>query len=998
MGSWRCDRCGGDNPPATRFCGHCGSPTAAVKVPAPEDGARPDLREERRLVTALFADVAGFGPLADRLDPEQLMEVIDPLLARLARIVNDYGGTVEKFAGDAVLALFGAPRSHGDDPARALAAALDMHREVGAAASATTLDGARLELHVGVNTGHGVGRLVGGTVGNDYAVLGDAVVVAQRLESLAPRGQTYVGETTYRLTSGAFEFEDLGHLSLKGRRLPVRAWRLTGRRPAPHAGTPDQAALVGRESELDLLTAQVDAAGTGTLALSVVSGEPGVGKTRLTQAVRARAEERGVRWLQARCAAYGASLPYGPYLDLVRELLGPEGAAHAGIYERDRPYLAHFLGAPSPETAALHPEAFQHGLHRAVATLLADAARERPIAISIDDAQWADASSVALTADLVRLCGDAPALLHLTVRPEARPVAEALVSGCPAGHGLLLDLGPLGANSLASIVRAFAGAELTAAAEAAVVERSGGNPFFVEELLRWLPEPGSDDDPLEELPPTIEGVLSARMDRLSRPAVDTLLVASVIGREVPTAWLASAATEVGDVEARIAELVQQGFLSRKPGDVVAFLHALVQEAAYNRLLRRHRRRLHRRVAAVGEALFGAGDSMIAVLARHWYLAEDHERGPDYLLRAATVARQLFANEEALAHLRQAVELAGAGPDGLRLAEVRIALAALLELTGAHQEAQRLYEQVRDATGDARAWRGLASTLRKRGLYADALAVLDAAQASVLSDADGAPAIALELGRTLLGAGRPGEAVPALEAALHRLGPAQAETGQALLYLARSELQCGRFDAALDHGQRALAILEAHEDMSGLVLARRVLGGVYRHLGLLDEAAATLRLGVELADRVGDVEELGACLINLGMVELGRGHLDDAMRCDRQAIAEFERVNLLPGCANGYANLAEKLHHAGRFEEAADYCERALRLAVELDDRLRIADVIRTEARILLARGDAEKAATRAEESAALFTEIEAEPDATDARVLAARARDIARAGAASRES
>lgn len=998
MGPWRCDRCGGDNPPATRFCGHCGAPTAAAEAPGPEEAGRPDLREERRLVTALFADVAGFGPLADRLDPEQLMEVIDPLLARLAGIVHDYGGTVEKFAGDAVLALFGAPRSHGDDPARALAAALDMHQVVGAAASAATLDGARLELHVGVNTGHGVGRLVGGMVASDYAVLGDAVVVAQRLESLAPRGQTYVGETTYRLTSGAFQFEEIGHLSLKGRRLPVRAWRLTGRRPAGQAAAPDQAALVGRQSELDLLTAQVDAAVAGTLALSVVSGEPGVGKTRLTQAVRARAEERGVRWLEARCAAYGVSLPYGPYLDLVRELLGPEGAAHTGVHERDRPYLAHFLGAPSPETAALQPEAFQQGLHRAVATLFADAARERPIAISIDDVQWADATSIALTVDIVRLCGDAPVLVHLTVRPEARSVAEALLSGRRIGRGLLVDLGPLGPDSLASIVRSIAGATLTAAAEAAIVERSGGNPFFVEELLRWLPQPGTDNDLLEELPPTIEGVLSARMDRLTRPAVDTLLVASVIGREVPTAWLASAATEVDDVEAAIAELVQQGFLSRKPGDVVSFLHALVQEGAYNRLLRRHRRHLHQRVATVGEALFGAGDTMIAVLARHWYLAEDHHRGPDYLLRAATVARQLFANQEALAHLRQAVELAGAGPDLARLAEVSLALAALLELTGAHHEAQRLYEQVRDATRDARAWRGLASTLRKRGMYADALAVLHAAQASISSDTKGAPAIALEVGRTLLGAGRPGEAVPALEEALSRLGPAQAETGQALLYLARSELQCGRFDAALEHGQRALAILEAHEDMSGLVLARRVLGGVYRHLGLLDEAATTLRLGVELADRVGDVEELGACLINLGMVELRRGHLDDAIRCDRQAIAEFERVNLLPGCANGYANLAEKLHDAGQYEEAADYCQRALDLAVELDDRLRIADVIRTEARILLAQGDAEQAATRAEESAALFTEIEAGPDAADARDLATRARDIARARAASGSS
>jgi adenylate cyclase len=991
MGQWRCDRCGGENPPATRFCGHCGAPAAVVEPSA-------DLREERRLVTALFADVAGFSPLADRLDPEQLTEVIDPLLNRLAGIVHDYGGTVDKFAGDAVLALFGAPRSHGDDPARALAAALDMHREVGLVADRTP-EVDRLELHVGVNTGHAVGRLVGGTAGGDYGVLGDAVVLAQRLESAAPRGQTYVGESTYRLTSGAFEFEELGHLSLKGRRLPVRAWRLTGRRQETGTAPPGPSPLVGRQSELDQLTAQIDVAAGGRLAVSVLSGEPGVGKTRLTQAMRAAAEERGVRWLQAQCVAYGTSLPYGPYLDLVRELLGPDAAEAPAVPDRDRPFLAHLLGAPSPETAALQPDAFQQGLHQAIATLLVDAAQERPVAVVIDDMQWSDASSVALTADVLRLCGAAPVLVHLTVRPEARPTAASLLSAAATERRLLLDLGPLAPESVASIVRSIAGASLPTSAAAAVIERSGGNPFFVEELLRWLPESksggGSDGDGLDgldDLPPTVEGVLAARMDRLSRPAGDALLVGSVIGREVPIAWLAAAATEVDDIDAAVLELLDQGFLSRAGGgDVVAFQHALVQEAAYNRLLRRHRRRLHGRVATVGEELFGAGDAMIGVLARHWSLAEDAARGPDYLLRAAAVARHLFANAEALGHLRRAAELAAAGPDAGRLAEVRLALATLLELTGGHDEAQRLYEQVRDATGDARAWRGLASTLRKRGLYADALAVLAAAQASMSPDADGAPAIALELGRTLLGAGRPGEAVPALEAALTRLGPTQAETGQALLYLARSELQCGRFDAALEHGQRALAILEAHDDMSGLVLARRVLGGVYRHLGLLEEAATTLRLGVELADRVGHVEELGACLINLGMVELRLGRIEEAIDCDRRAITQFERVNLLPGCANGYANLAEKLYHAGRYEEAATECRRALDLAVELDDRLRIADVIRTEATILLARGDADQAATRAEEAAALFAAIEAEPDAADARGLALRARDVARA-------
>src|SRR5919201_6581209 len=237
MRGWTCSGCGGTNPEGTRFCGHCGRAVAVEAAPeTPESviagriGERleeigDDAGYARRLVTALFADVSGFTSLADRLDPEELLEVIDPVISALSSVVGRYGGYVEKFAGDALLALFGAPVSHEDDAERALRVAVEMHPELARLVQDLPHD-AELTLHVGVNSGHGIARILGSEARMDYAVLGDSVILAQRLESAAPPGETYVSETTVRLTESEFEFEPVGELTLKGKSEPVPAWRL----------------------------------------------------------------------------------------------------------------------------------------------------------------------------------------------------------------------------------------------------------------------------------------------------------------------------------------------------------------------------------------------------------------------------------------------------------------------------------------------------------------------------------------------------------------------------------------------------------------------------------------------------------------------------------------------------------------------------------------------------------------------------------------------------
>ena len=925
MAEWGCPACSSANPEGTRFCGHCGAK-------APEAASA----EERRLVTALFADISGFTPLAERLDPEELLEVIDPVVSALSSVVGRYDGFVEKFAGDALLALFGAPVSHDDDAARALRVALEMHAELERMKDELPEDARGLTLHVGVNSGHGIARIIGSEARTDYAVLGDAVILAQRLESAAPPGETYVSETTLRLAEHLFELEPVGELTLKGKSEPVRAWRLLGERKfATRSG---RSHMVGRDRELAALDEALAAGGVVT-----VTGEPGVGKSRLLAEARHRAAGA---WLQARCLSYGAALPYWPFAELLRNEDGPAGD----------PFVSQLLGHGGSE---LEPEAFRRGLHDSIARWLEDLA---PVVLALEDAHWIDAASHALVGELVRR---GSATLVLSARPEAEPVFAELA---PTRTRIVLT--PLDERGVEELLAAELGAAPPPGLAAFIGARTTGNPFFVQELVRALQESGTLAEAdgrwhiragwdARELPPTIEEVLSGRMDSLSRGAASTLQAASVIGRRAPRALVAAVGGDLG----MIPELVAGGFLDGS-GETLVFHHALVQDVAYARLLRKQRRDLHRRVAEHAEELYGAGDETIDLLARHLYLGGGGPKAVKYLLRAAARARRLYANEEAILHLTRCAELV---PEDT---ELQLELADLHELVGNYDTAADLYETVRRETGDARAWRGLAAVHRKRGEYWEALSVVDDAFASESMRGGDVLPLWLEAGWALSIAGRFAQAADVLGAGIETAGNQRTSVvGQLLLQLSRAEEVEGRLEDALEHGLAAREIFEERDDLRGRATAARILGAVYVRLGRFDDAVAELQRGLETAERIGSVEEIGGCLLNLGMVQLQRGSLDEAIVCDRRAIEEFERIAHGSGRATGYANLAEKLLYAGGVDEARTYCERALDLAHTIGNGYTVADATQTLALIAAHVADFELAALKADEAALQFRKM-----------------------------
>ena len=1040
---WRCSSCGGENPPATRFCGHCGAP-GAMPVPAvslePRERKHDDteqalrnfvhhqvadrlietggrLGEERRLVTALFADISGFTPMADRLDPEQLMEVIDPVIRRLSSVVDRYEGYVDKFAGDALLAFFGAPISHEDDAIRALLVALEMHREIDAILGQLRPDVGTLTLHVGVNTGHVIARVLGSDVRLDYSVLGDAVILAQRLESAAPGGGTYVGEATYRLAAHRFDFESVGDLTLKGKAQPVPAWRLTGERTSAHAAP--HAGLVGRTRELARVAEAIDALQASRGSLVSILGEPGIGKSRLVQTVQEKAVQSKVRWLDLRCLSYGAALPYWPYADLMRRLCGiardmPAARARKRLADllattgalKTEIFLRRLMGITAEGAEGeLEPEALRRGLHDAFAEFVIALASNGPLTIALEDLHWADASSLDLTADLMRATANEPVLFILTGRPEAGPRVAGLAElrQDDARHQIALEA--LDHAAVGTLVAELVGGTPDAGLVDLLAERTGGNPFFVEETVRslreaqvlvarnarWTTAPGWQPD---SVPETIEGVIAARLDHLSAAEIATLELGSVIGRTVRRPLLEAVAEDVPNLDASIDRLLASGFLDDRANDPersFVFHHALVQSVAYNRMLRKRRRELHLRVADAAERIYGAADDFIDLLARHLYLADAGERAVEALLRAANRAQRLFANHEAIAHLRNVLEITQSHPEvSAHRISALLDLARLEDRVGNYEAAYDLYQQVREARNDLESWQGMAAVLRKLGRYEEALALIEQAFDHLGGQRLDLRPLWHERAWTLNVAGRFKEATAAANIGLGLRVPDDPTAGYLLLQRARAATVEERFQDAIGDGRNAERIFEAHEHWHGLATCLRGLGNAYTAAGQLEVAESVLRKGLQLAERIGNAEDIGGALINLGLVLSERGSIEEAIQCDRRAIEEFERMGHGSGRSTAYANLAEKLAVQGAFDEALMYCDRALELAEGIRNLYVVADARVTRAAILSKTGSDGQAAVEFTRAAELFQELGAAQRAAAAfsQATAASSRSI----------
>jgi adenylate cyclase len=994
------------------FCPHCGAQqrgSAAQPGGAPRDsdaaqaGAaaqRPpilpppsadEVHADRRHVTVLFADLSGFTTLAERLDPEDVRAFQTRLFETLGGVIARYDGFVEKFVGDAVLAVFGAPIAHEDDAERACDAALEMLVRCGALSREwESRLGQPVVLHVGIHTGPVVAGHLGGAAGGAYAVTGDTVNTTARLLGAAAAGTILISGATHALVRHRFACEPAGELALRGKAEPVAVHRLlaanTERSSARGlAAVGLTSPFVGREDELEQLTAAFHRMRRGRAQVVSLVGEAGIGKSRLIAELTARlardGELDGIALRHATCASVGEAT-YGVFgalfregyqidsadsLDVARRKLAATLGSLGGRDAEARaivPVLGYLLGLEGHGAPDIEPEQLRRQIVLAARALVERRLENTPLLVIVEDLQWADSASVELLRDVTDQLSDRPLMVLLSLRPEATPPQLTRAARS------VIRVAPLPVGDVRTMIAGlFTGSpEVVEHVAAFVVGRAGGNPLFVEEIVRNLVSRGvvrREDDGWHctaacegvEVPPSLHGLLLSRVDRLPADARRVLQEAAVLGAEFDAPLLQAAMSTPEMVLAALDRLVDADLIHavdrRRAAGRYRFTHGLVREVVYENLLLSRRTEMHDRVGRALERLIGPRPERLSdleALAHHFSLGADKLRGARYLVAAGDRARAVYANEDAIRHYERALSALAACAEGCE-ADARGArerLADLLALTGRRADALTSYEAVlkqSELAGD----RATAARLSRKigGLHWDAG---DRERAGVcfsagleLLGADGASVerahLFQEMGRLAFRGGDNAAAITWAERALAEVArdgePADAEAAreaaalraQAYNTLGVALARTGRLREAVEQIERSVALAEAHELLAPACRGYTNLGVLYASLEP-PRAIQTCLRGLETAKKVGDLGFQSRLYANLAVAYCA---LTD--RCEAEGIEAAQaaidldrRLGLLDHLAVPLIVLGQIHQCHGESQPAFAMYEEALALA------------------------------------------------------------------------
>jgi class 3 adenylate cyclase/tetratricopeptide (TPR) repeat protein len=881
-----CRQCGAPIVSLVSFCGSCGAPSVVPpsdRFSTPGTYTPPYLAErilrsrnalegERKQVTVLFCDLANSTPLAELLGPEAMHGLLDRFFDLALNEVHRYEGTINQFLGDGFMALFGAPLAREDHSRRAVLAALGIQRALQERRNAELPGGEELDVRMGLNTGLVVVGKIGDNLRMDYTAVGDTTHVASRLEQLAEPGSIVISEATYRLVRGYVRVEDLGALTVKGKADPIQAYKVLGpgtrRSRLEGAEAPSLTRFVGRERELSILQGLLTRAEAGEGQVVGIVGESGVGKSRLFHEFRQSQRGRSVTFLEGRCLSYGASIPYLPVLDILRQSCGitetddPETIGQkvgwslneVGIDSTEAaPYLLHLLGVKegSEELAALSPQAIKNRSADVLRQLTFNASRRRTLVMLVEDLQWTDKTSEDYARSLIDVVAGAPIMMVLTYRPGYRP------PWMEKSYSTQIALQHLSAEESLAVVQSITEpGRPSESVSRSILARAEGNPMFLEELSRAAVErralKGGDS-----LPETIHDVLSARIDSLDELPKRVIQAAAVLGREVSLRLLEALSDEPEALEEALRELKAREFLYERPGAVermYVFKHALIQEVAYATLLEQRRLALHARAARTLEALYDRRtDEVVELLAYHFGRSGDAEKTVDYAILAGEKAQRRWANAEAVAHFATALARLNALPETeanssrridavLRQGEVQFALGRHVEQRTRLEGIASLVERVADPPRRA-AWHYWIGFLHSLTGSRPEVAIWHCAQAVAIAESS----------------------------RLFELC-AFAESCLAQVYVFAGELQRG-----VEVGERALRTFEAlgNRWWAGRTLSH--LAAAANALGQWDQALTYCQRALSHGVAVDDLRLKASALLRMGLTHIQKGEIATGMR-------------------------------------------------------------------------------------------------------------------------
>jgi class 3 adenylate cyclase/tetratricopeptide (TPR) repeat protein len=883
---------------------------------------------ERRQVTVLFADIAGYTKLADELDAEEVHALLGSFFDLADTSVVDHGGTVDKHIGDCVMAVFGAPVAYGNDPERCVRAALDI-------ASRMPLVAADLSRPIGVHIGIASGEVMASGTGSarhvEYTVTGESVNLASRLKDKAPTGEIFISDSVYRALAERVECSEVGELAIKGFAKPITAWRLRAFREPARSG---RQAFVGRTREMRQLEAALAQCRDTRRGRAIyIRGEAGIGKSRLLEQFQATAEGENFACHSGLILDFGMGSGQDAIRSLVRSLLGLTGqSSHEEIeavaekavedgmlLDERRVYLNDLLDVPqSTELRTLYDAmdnpARNRGKRATVAELVTRASGRRPRLLAIEDLHWADQVTLDHLANLAETVAGCPALLVMTSRLERDPLHAAggpTIAGQPI---VTIDLGPLQSSEANGLAEAY----FDSLGERAqrCIERAAGNPLFLEQLLRHAEESAEGS-----IPGSIRSLVQARLDRLASPDKRALQAASVLGQRFTAEALAALFDQP---DWNCADLARHR-LVRPQGDHFLFAHALIQEGVYDTLLRSRRRELHRRAAD----WFRSRDLMLC--AQHLDRGDD-DGAPRAYLEAAHAQAAEYRSERALRLVERGVALARSRAD---LSALHLLRGEILHDLGSISESITAFEQALAAADvdieRCRAWLGLAAGLRVTDRFDEAFAMLDKAATAAIDDFAAERARIHHLrGNLCFPLGRLIECLHEHERALDcaRIASSPELEARALGGLGDAEYARGRMASAHRHFSRCAELSRASGAGRIEVANLSMVAHTQVYLNDFSEALATSQMAVELASRVGHhraeiIAHNAACNVFRTTGEFGSAkmHAERALVLARQLGAKrFEAVSL-----NDLAMVA-RAEASGA--EAMDLLHRALTISRE----------------------------------------------------------------------
>jgi class 3 adenylate cyclase/tetratricopeptide (TPR) repeat protein len=881
---------------------------SALETAETEPGRRKE--GERRVVTVLFCDVTGSTALAEQMDPEDWTEIMNAAFERLIEPVERFGGMVGRLMGDAVLAFFGAPIAHEDDPQRAVLAGLAILENIRPfREKLQEEENLNFNVRVGINTGLVVVGDVGSDTAAEYTAMGDAVNLAARMEQTAKPGTVQIAESTYRLVAPLFEFEALGGIAVKGKAQPVQSHRVIGRRAAPGRTRGIEgleSPLIGRGREKALLAGLISALDQeGGGAIVCLTGEAGLGKSRLIRELRDSADP-ATQWYETASISYESGQPYSLFQRLIRRLVGlapgePTTRLREGLEglvrlfppaeqeEVGRLFESLFGLAGRTGRPPLKGEAFKGRLFTAMTALWEEQLRRGPLVLVCDDLHWTDPASAALLQHLLPLVERAPLLILLAMRPDAHTHGWGVKEAAETEFShrcTSIQLQPLSAEEGSQLVDSLlAISDLPPRLRSLIQEKTEGNPFFVEEVVRTLIDDGlvvrdesgarwraSGDGSEIHIPGNVQAVLAARIDRLEEDARNTLQLAAVVGRSFYYRVLDRVADLVDDLNAQLLTLQKTQFIqeaARRPELEYIFHHALTQEAAYSAILLRQRRLYHRRVGETLESLFpDRQEEFAGALAFHFFQAGDFQRALQYYTLAGDVSYRLFAVIEAIDHYSQAIDCA-AKVDAVaseQLVHLYTRRGRAYELDNHFEEALDNYQTMVELAQerDDKALR-LASLIAQCIVRATGTPLYDPPQAKVL--AEEAQSLAQELGD-------------------------RAAEARVLWGLLLVESVGGDPELGLVYGRRSLAIA--------------------RELGL--------------------VEQIGYTLHNMAGMFLGLERYEEAQRANLEERTAWLEVGNTPMLADSYTTTASMTLYGGDYEAALVAAQEALRIGRSIGNK------------------------------------------------------------------